>query len=259
MGVFSITTFLLFACVLTSLFVVDTGLTTITSRAAYAVHCATETNRAVALVFFEEAAGAGAKVVSTVIPATTLDNAGLVADERCLAVAIRDTGNSGVTIEIVDDITLLVVTTGLAFRIGNVAHLDAAKAIALSFTFFAKINRFEFVTTIRSNVVGVLTGHWAIDVGNPLAHVTRHIVQPETVREERGDRGSINGIVIEATGNTHVVTCAAFEVRHESTLPAAMTRIAQAVDVIAPGINLFVWQSTLRRADRPYDLAAGSG
>src|ERR1700753_1677781 len=92
---------LLLTRILSSLFVVDTGLAAITCGAAYAVHSATEADCAVALVFFEEAAGAGAEPVSAVIPATTLDNAGFVADECRLTITIGDTGDGRVTIEVV--------------------------------------------------------------------------------------------------------------------------------------------------------------
>ena len=52
--------YLLFTRILASLFVVDTGLAAVTCGAAHAVHSATETNGAAGLVFFQEAAGAGA-------------------------------------------------------------------------------------------------------------------------------------------------------------------------------------------------------
>ena len=121
----------MFSGILSTRFIIDTGLATIAGGAAYAVHCTTEADGAVGLVFFEEAAGAGAEVVSAVIPATTLDDAGLVADERGLTIAISDTGDRGVTIEVVDDITFLIVTAGSAFRVGDITHLDTAKAIAV--------------------------------------------------------------------------------------------------------------------------------
>ena len=117
---------LLFTCVLASLLVVDAGLAAIACRAAYAVHGATETNRAIRLVFFEEAAGAGAEIVGAIIPATTLDDAGFVADKGRLTITIGDALDGGVTVEVVDDITLLVVTAGLALGIGDIAGLDPA-------------------------------------------------------------------------------------------------------------------------------------
>src|SRR6202012_6203437 len=111
------------------LFVVDTGLAAVTCGAAYAVHGATETYRAVGLIFFEEAAGAGAQPVSAIVPATTFDHAGFVADEGGFAVAVSDTSDAGVTIEIVDDIAFLVVTTVGAFGVRDIAHFDAAQGV----------------------------------------------------------------------------------------------------------------------------------
>src|SRR5579862_6905842 len=101
--------FLLLACILTPRLEVDTCLATVPGRAAYAVHGATETNRAVGLVLFEEAAGAGAQPVGAIVPATTLDNPGFVADEGRLSITISDTGDGGVTVKIVDNVAFLIV------------------------------------------------------------------------------------------------------------------------------------------------------
>src|SRR5258707_4902340 len=105
---------LLLTRILSPLFVVDTRLASIACGAAYTVHSATEPDGAVGLVFFQEPAGAGAEPVSAVIPASTLDNAGFIADQRSLAIAVSDARNGGVTIEVVDHVALLIVTTGPA-------------------------------------------------------------------------------------------------------------------------------------------------
>ena len=106
---------LLLTRILSSLFVVDTGLAAIACGAAYAVHSATEADCAVALVFFEEAAGAGAEPVSAVIPAATFDHAGFVADQGGQTVTIGDTGDGGVTVKVVDHVAFLVVAAFDAF------------------------------------------------------------------------------------------------------------------------------------------------
>ncbi len=106
---------LLLACVLFSCFVADTGLSAITSRTTYAVHGATETNGRTCLVFFQEAACSGSEPVSAVIPATTFDYTTLIADQGCFTVTVTYTGNQGVTIQVVDYITFLIVSSGFAF------------------------------------------------------------------------------------------------------------------------------------------------
>ena len=97
------------ACILSARLVIDPGLAAIACRTAYAVHGATETYRAVGLIFLEEAAGAGAQPVSAVVPATTFDHAGFIADQGSDAVTVRDTGDDRVTIQIVDHVAFLVV------------------------------------------------------------------------------------------------------------------------------------------------------
>ncbi len=108
---------LLFTGVLFSGLIHDTGLSAVTCCTSYTVHGATETNGRTRLVFFHEAAGTGSEPVGAVVPATTFDNPDLIADQRCFSITISHTGDQGVTIEVVDNITFLVVSPGFTFLV----------------------------------------------------------------------------------------------------------------------------------------------
>ena len=224
---------LLFSRVLASCLVVDTGLAAITCRAADAVHRATEADGAVRLVFFEEAAGAGAEPVCAVVPAAALDHAGLVADQGGMAIAIADTGDGRVTVKIVDDVAFLVVAAVTRFGVGHGAHLDAAETVAVGLAVLIEGNGFELVTAEGGYVFDVLVDHRAVYVEYPLADVAGHIIKSKCVREEGGYGSGIDGIVVQTAGNTHVIPRTTFEVSHEGTLPAAVAFFAKPVDILA--------------------------
>jgi hypothetical protein len=132
-----------------------------------------------------------------------------------------------ITIKEVDHITTLVVAAVHAFRIGYRNHFHTAKAESISASPLPFLySLVKFITTHRSNIIiitaNIKAGQRTINVEYPLAYVTCHVIDTETVGVERFYFGSIDRTVVQTTGHTGVITGTSFEVSHELTLPAAM-------------------------------------
>ena len=79
----------------------------------------------------------------------------------------------------------------------------------------------EDVSTERTELLGVLQRAGTVDVHDPLADVAGHVVEPVVVRRVAVDRCSDIGIVVQGSGDTHVVTAGTDEVGVDFTVELA--------------------------------------
>src|SRR5690606_20065204 len=97
---------------------------------------------------------------------------------------------------------------------------------------------FIIVTTERIVIIHLACNR-TISIHSPFAHVASHVVQAEGVGLVGIYRSSVVGIVVERTGDTHLVAMTALEVTEEFTL-LFVTQCPACRVVGAPGENVAV-------------------
>src|SRR6478752_2452671 len=100
-----------------------------------------------------------------------------------ISTSVCNTLDERVTIEVVNHITFLIVSTCHALRVSYVAHFNATETISFRLA-GRKVKCLEIVTTIRRNIFHINCVQRTINVTYPLTHITRHIIYTETIREE---------------------------------------------------------------------------
>ncbi len=81
-----------------------------------------------------------------------------------------------ITIEVVDHVILLIVITILYFFVRNISLLEASHAISLILACTILIVFLEFIPTEVVEILRIEGSHRAIDVTNPLTHVSTHVI-----------------------------------------------------------------------------------
>src|SRR3954462_1708374 len=99
----------------------------------------------------------------------------MVADKRGYTITISYTSHQRVTIEVIDNITFLVVAAFFAFFVGYIAVFNMTQAISFGFA-GGQINRCEFITTIRSYIIIIDIRQRAVYIAGPFVNVAAHII-----------------------------------------------------------------------------------